>query len=265
MVFNLSKSNSNILPCVVFYIYFLCTSPLASAGNFVIGVEDLSYYPYYDFASNNTSFSKVIFDRFAKENGHQISYLPLPIKQFPKWLYEENIDFKFPDNVRWQQRNNEHHLPIYFSDEVVAMTAGTLVLAKNKDKDPDFFKTIGIIAGFFPTLWEKKIEQGKVKLYEDSSSKILVKHLVNGLLDGLDIDLAVANAGLQSLQIQQPLVVSEKLPKQIFAYQISTVKYPEIIEQFNQWLVKRREYVESVKAQFGILTIEPRQVNNQNP
>lgn len=93
----------------------------------------------------------------------------------------------------------------------------------------------------------------------------MVKHLVNGLLDGLDIDLAVANAGLQSLQIQQPLVVSEKLPKQIFAYQISTVKYPEIIEQFNQWLVKRREYVESVKAQFGILTIEPSQVNNQNP
>jgi hypothetical protein len=45
----------------------------------------------------------------------------------------------------------------------------------------------------------KQIEQGKVIIYEDSSSRILVKYLVNGLIDGLDIDLAVANDGLQKL------------------------------------------------------------------
>ncbi|MEP3415034.1 MAG: hypothetical protein ABJN66_08320, partial [Gilvibacter sp.] len=227
-------------------------------------VEDISYYPYYDFASNKRSFSKVIFDQFAKENGHKISYLSLPIKQFPKWLYEEDIDFKFPDNARWQKRNNEHHLPIHFSDEIVAMTAGAIVLAKNKNKAPSFFKTIGTITGFFPTLWVKKVEQGQLKLYEDSSSKILVKHLVSGLLDGLDIDLVVANASLQQLLIQEKLVVSETLPKQTYAYQISTVKYPEIIKQFNLWLVKRRKYVESIKAEFGISKIEPSEAINVN-
>jgi hypothetical protein len=77
-------------------------------------------------------------------------------------LFEENIDFKFPDNTRWQETSNIHQLKIHFSDEVVAMTAGTLVLAKNKHKDETFFKNIGTITGFHPTLWVKQIEQGKV-------------------------------------------------------------------------------------------------------
>lgn len=234
---------------------------LAQAGSYVVGVEDINYYPYFDFTSDKTTFAKSLFDQFAKDSGHTISYLPLPIKQFPKWLYEENIDFKFPDNARWQEKSNIHHLSIHFSDPVVAMTAGTLVLAKNKHKEKDFFKTIGTITGFEPTLWKKQIEQGNVTIYEDSSSKILVKHLVNGLIDGLDIDLAVANDGLQKLQIQQKLVLSEKLPKQDFSYRMSTVKYPIVIEQFNQWLVKRSKYIETQKVNFGILAVEPRQTN----
>jgi hypothetical protein len=60
----------------------------------------------------------------------------------------------------------------------------------------------------------KQIEQGKVIIYEDSSSRILVKYLVNGLIDGLDIDLAVANDGLQKLQIQGQLVINQHLIKQ---------------------------------------------------
>jgi hypothetical protein len=60
----------------------------------------------------------------------------------------------------------------------------------------------------------KQIEQGKVIIYEDSSSRILVKYLVNGLIDGLDIDLAVVNDGLQKLQIQGQLVINQHLIKQ---------------------------------------------------
>jgi hypothetical protein len=157
-------------------------------------------------------------DQFAQDNGHKISYLPLPIKQFPKWLYEENSDFKFPDNSRWQERSNIHHLNILFSHEIVAMTARTLVMAKNFHKKEAFFETIGTIAGFHPTLWLKQIEQGKVSIYEDSSPKILVKHLVNGFIDGLNIDLAVANEGLRKLHIQEKVVINKNLTKQIYSY-----------------------------------------------
>jgi hypothetical protein len=36
---------------------------------------------------------------------------------------------------------------------------------------------------------------------------------------------------------------------------MSTVKYPEIIKQFNQWLVKRRKYIHKLKLEFGILAV----------
>lgn len=258
LVFKLKNNKKVIWPLFFVYLFCLCIGKVAKAGTFVIGVEDVSYYPYFDFTSHKTTFAKALFDQFAKDSGHQISYLPLPIKQFPKWLYEENIDFKFPDNVRWQEKTNIHHLNIHFSDEIVAMTAGTLVMAKNKDKEQAFFKTIGTITGFYPTLWLTQIEQGKVRIYEDSSPKILVKHLVNGHIDGLDIDLAVAKDGMKNLHIQEKLVINNNLTKQLYAYQMSTVKYPEIIKQFNQWLVKRGQYIDDLKAEFGILAVEPR-------
>ncbi|MFQ3190699.1 MAG: polar amino acid transport system substrate-binding protein [Paraglaciecola sp.] len=256
-MFKHSKNKKRILLCVYVYSFCICLGSVAQSGSFVIGVEDVNYYPYFDFTSTNTSFAKALFDQFAKDNGHQISYLPLPIKQFPKWLYEENIDFKFPDNARWQEASNVHQLKIHFSNEIVAMTAGTLVVAKNQYKEEVFFKNIGTITGFHPTLWIKQIEQGKVTIYEDSSTKILVKYLANGLIDGLDIDLAVANDRLQKLHMKEKFVINERVAKQIYSYQMSTVKYPEIINQFNQWLVKRGKYIDTLKAEFGILAVEP--------
>ena len=261
MVFKFSKFKKLIWIYIYVQMFCLCVVNQAHADNYVIGVEDINYYPYFDFTSDKATFAKSLLDQFAKDNGHTISYLPLPIKQFPKWLYEENIDFKFPDNARWQESTNVHHLNIHFSDPVVAMVAGTVVLVKNQHKEKDFYRTIGTMLGFAPTLWMNQIAQGTVSLYEDSSSKILVKYLVNGLIDGLDIDLAVANDGLQKLNIQQKLVISEHLPKQDFSYRLSTVKYPETIKQFNQWLVTRQKYIETLKVEFGILTIEPNQAN----
>lgn len=233
---------------------------IAYADSFVVGVEDLHYYPYYNFTdkADNSSFAKALLDEFAKDNNHQITYLPLPIKQFPKWLHEENIDFKFPDNERWQERSNIHHLKIVFSDDVVGMTAGTLVLAKNKNTDATKFKNVGIVTGFSPTLWLEKISQGKVSLFEDPSPRILVQYLVKGLVDGLIIDLAVANNELQKLQIDEQIVFSENIPQEIYAYKLSTVKHPEILQQFNQWQVHNREFIQGLKDQFSISDIEPK-------
>lgn len=257
MVFNLSKGRKVILPCIYFVAFCLSLGKVAQADTFVVGVEDLNYYPYFDFPSDNPSFAKALLDQFAKDNKHQITYLSLPIKQFPKWLYKENIDFKFPDNERWQEINNIHDLKIFYSDEVVAMTSGTLVLDKNSNKDAAFFKTIGTVTGFHPTLWVDKIAQGKVTLFEDASPIILVQYLVNGLVDGLLIDLAVANNALRKLDLNKKIVFSDQITQEIYSYKLSTVKYPKILKQFNQWQVKRRKYIEELKTEFGISAVEP--------
>ena len=261
MVFKLSKNRNGIFRYIFILVFCLNLGNVAQADNFVVGVEDLHYYPYFDFADNNDSFAKALLDQFAKDNNHQITYLPLPIKQFPKWLFEENIDFKFPDNERWQEINNIHHLKIFYSDEVAELTAGTLVMAKNSSKNVASFKTIGTVAGFHPTLWLDKIAKGEVTLFEDSSPTILVQYLVRGLIDGLVIDLAVAKNELKKLQLDETIVYSNHIIQENFSYQLSTVKYPKILKQFNQWQVKRRKFIDELKAEYGISAVAPQKVD----
>lgn len=261
MVFKLCNNRKGILLNICFFVFCLNLGKVAQADNFVVGVEDLQYYPYFDFASDNNSFARALLDQFAKDNDHHITYLPLPIKQFPKWLFEENIDFKFPDNARWQEKNNIHHLKIIYSDEVLELIAGTLVLEKNSNKDIASFKSIGTVTGFYPTLWLDKIAQGKVSIFEDPSPTILVQYLLRGLIDGLDIDLAVANNEFRKLNLDEKIVFSNQIEQEVYSYQLSTVKYPEILIQFNQWQVEKRKFIEALKVEFGIKDVEPQKVD----
>jgi len=245
-------------------IWLLLTSALFAttpvwAQKFVVGVEDVAYYPYFDFTTSKTSFSKSVLDKFAADTGHSISYVPLPIKQFSKWLYESNVDFKFPDNQRWQDASESDSRATYFSDGILYMRAGTVVLAKNKDKPATFFKSLGMITGFYPTLWLEKIANKQVNILDDTSPKVLVTHLVNGIVDGIDIDIAVANHYLKELNINQQLAYSSQLAQEVFSHQLSTLKYPETIKQFNQWLADNQQYINTLKQQFLIPDVIPAQ------
>jgi hypothetical protein len=244
--------------------YLLCFGTItfghianSRAEELVIGVEDIAYYPYFDFTSEKMTFSKTVLNKFAEDNGLQIRYLPLPIKRFSKWLFDDDIDFKFPDNRRWQDQRNTKKVEIYFSENVVYMTAGTVILDKHKDKKEDFFKSIGTITGFHPILWLNQIEQGKVRIIEDTSPKVLVNQLTHNIVDGLDIDLAVANHHLRELALSDKLTISPNTQKQVFSYQLSTTKHPAVIKQFNQWLIANKGFVSEVKKSYGILQVEP--------
>jgi polar amino acid transport system substrate-binding protein len=226
------------------------------AKNLVIGVEDIAYYPYFDYTGNETSLSKAILDKFAAEQGYTLSYVALPIKQFSKWLYENDIDFKYPDNERWHPAIKDHDAE-YFSDAIFYLRAGTVVLLQDKDRPKAFFKSLGMISGFEPTLWKAEIASGEVNILDDASTKVLIKHLVNGLVDGVDMDIAVANYYLKSLGIKQQLAYSSVLSQEIFSHQLSTIKYPEIIQQFNQWLAHNREFLEASLHKFHIPIEQP--------
>ncbi|WP_131811852.1 type 2 periplasmic-binding domain-containing protein [Paraglaciecola hydrolytica] len=222
------------------------------AQNLVVGVEDIAYFPYFDFNSNENSFSKTILEKFATDNGHTISYVSLPVKQFSKWLHENNIDFKFPDNQRWHDPNVKNNGAEYYSNDVVYLRAGTIVLLKNKEKPKSFFKNLGMISGFDPTLWRAEIANNEINILSDTSPKVLMKHLVNGLVDGVDVDIAVAKFYLNSLGLDHQLTYSVALPQDVFSYQLSTIKYPEIIEQFNRWLDTNPNFLAATRREFHI-------------
>lgn len=240
--------------------YFACMiscSPLIAADeghkkNLLIGVEDISYYPYFDYNEGDASLSKTLLDKFAADRGYTINYLALPVKQFSKWLYINDIDFKYPDNQRWHDPNRDEHNAQYYSDDMFYLTAGTVVLLANKQKPKAFFKNLGMISGFDPTLWKADIANNRVSLLDDTSPKVLMKHLVNGLVDGVDIDIAVAEHYLASLGLDTQLAYSDALPQEVFSHQLSTIKYPEIIVEFNQWLKQNVSFIQAAKVKFNI-------------
>lgn len=240
----------------------LIASPLASK-NLVIGVEDIEYYPYFDFTNNQPTVSKTILDKFAADNGYTLTYLALPIKQFSKWLHENDIDFKYPDNRRWHDPKSKEQLSEYYSNDIFHLRAGTIVLAENKHQPRAYYKNLGLITGFDPTLWKAYIADKQVNILDDNSIKVLVKHLVNGLVDGVDMDIAVANFYLQSLGIQRQLAYSEALPQEIFSHQLSTIKYPQIIQQFNQWLADNKAFVQTTLQNFKVPKEQPANLGAQ--
>jgi hypothetical protein len=144
------------------------------------------------------------------------------------------------------------------------MTAGTVILRKNQHKKPGFFKKIVIITVFITTQWVEQIKQGKVNIIEDSSPKVLVNQLLHNIVDGLDIDLAVANYHLKELKRQEELVVSQNTSRQVFSYQLSSLKYPLIIKQFNSWLAQNQSFTHKLKQQYNIHKVEPDLVDINN-
>jgi hypothetical protein len=105
----------------------LVTSTCATADKFVVGVEDIAYYPLFDYKNKKTSYSKEMLEEFGRQYGHQFSFLPLPIKRFSRWLVDEQIDFKYPDNVRWEDGSVDTSKFVY-SDATIQLVAGTHTL-----------------------------------------------------------------------------------------------------------------------------------------
>jgi len=243
------------------YLLALCMIFSFSASSFakqyVIGVEDVQYYPLFDFKSDKATFTKELLDAFAESKGYTFVYLSLPIKRFDKWLLEHKIDFKFPDNIRWYPDPSLRHKYV-FSKPVLRLVAGTTVLKSFLAKDTEEFKSIGTLLGFYPTTWIKQIEAGKVKLHEEVSTKLLVKKLVTGHLDGIDIEPSVIEHYLKELDVKTEIaMIDKRFRYDVYDFHFSTIDHPGVIEEFNTFLRDNPTLVNQLRAKYKIFDHKP--------
>jgi hypothetical protein len=238
--------------------YFLIGT--AQAQEYIIGVEDVSYYPLYDFSlqnPNKKSFTKELLSTFFRHQGYQFKFVPLPLKRFDKWYVEDAIDFKFPDNIRWRSKKS-NNLNIVYSKPVVRLMAGSFVLKKNKNSARNSIKSLGTVFGFFPTLWYDKIQEGSVKLIEVSSPYSIVKHLLHGNLDATNIDRNVINHNLKLLgKTSSDIVLNTNIKNEQYAYHFSSVNHPKIISEFDAFLTDNPEIIADIKAKYRIVEAHP--------
>lgn len=233
-----------------------CVSSLLQAKEYLIGVEDIGYYPLYDFTSkdlNNESFTQELLSTFFSLHGYKIKFVALPIKRFNKWYVEDAIDFKFPDNPRWRKDKSEK-LDVTYSQPVLDLIAGSYVLKKNKKMLRKDVKRLGTIYGFHPTFWFDRVQNNTLDLIEDSSSISIVKHLLRGNVEAINIDSNVINYNLKLLQQDKDAVVlNEGIMHGRFSFYFSTINYPEIIQQFDEFLTTHQEAITELKTKYGIV------------
>lgn len=249
--------NNMMNSAFLFYLFTLFFPQQSRSQEFIIGVEDVAYYPLFEYKSTRDTYSKELLNKFATSRGYKFIYLPLPIKRFDSWLLEEKIDFKYPDNSRWYADKSLRE-KFTFSAPTIKLVAGTSVLKSSLNKPASEFLSIGTLLGFYPSTWIEQIKSGQVKLYEDISTKILIQQLLAKHIDGIDIEPSVIRYYLNELgESDEAVVIDKRFTYEVYDFHFSTIKHPKIIKEFNIFLNSNQAMLEEMNKKYQIFNYKP--------
>ena len=231
---------------------FLLASP-AWSDNFTVGVESTDYMPIYKGdGSNYVGYARELLDGFAAKNGHTFTYVRLPVARlFDEFAVKKTLDFKFPDNAYWA-KDIKKDTKIAYSRGVVSVSEGLLVLPTNKGKGN--VSKIALVRGFTPYLYVDQIREKKIVANEVNSPEAGISMVEAGRVDAVYLSMIVVNY-LMTDVLKKPgvLVFDDKLPNSKSDFSLSSIARPEVIKQFDEYLVKEKDTVDKLKAKYKIV------------
>jgi polar amino acid transport system substrate-binding protein len=217
-----------------------------------VGIEDVDYYPMFTKKGDRykTSFLIDVMELFAQKRGVKFEYIHLPISRFEEWYQQDSIDFRLPDNPMWNT-NTEN---LVFSGDIIELRADTVVLKKNQHKPVSTLKVLGSLYGFVPGAhWGNHINTGRTKFVFESSMPVLVGLLKREMVDGLDVNLTVVHHHANELRYNtDDFVASTEAPNVQYTYALSTIAHPEIIKDFDAFLVASQNEISLLKQRKDI-------------
>ncbi len=235
-----------VLNCLIINAY-------SQGKTFIVGVENLSYLPYYSAETGDyTGFSRDVLDAFAKKHGYTFKYQSLPLERLFNYFVGGKLDFKYPDAPMWQ-KDLKKGKNITYSEKVVDYIDGVVVLPKKKGAGLGKLKVLGAVKGF--TVWDYlgHVKAKSVALDEVSNMGSLLKKTLAGRVDGAYLNVEVAKYNLEkSLKKPNGLVFDGGLPHTKGSYYLSSMKHHEIIKQFNAFLKEDKAKVDALKKKYKI-------------
>ena len=251
---NVFKNLACALAATICFVspYSLATESQTLPKTLRIGVEDINYAPVMNFTEGkHDGLLYQILHEFALQNDIELSFIPLPLNRFPFWFDENAIDIRLPDNARWKLSSTNN---IRYSAPMITVCDTTVVLDKNRDMPPNAFMRLGLPIGFTPSSkWKDAIETGKLEIVRDTSLRVLAQMLVNEMIDGIDVNIAIIQNELKHLGKSPALVsVSSSVNADPVKYQISTKHHTEVIDSFNSFVTDNKEKIETWANDNGI-------------
>ena len=225
----------------------------AFSGSFTVGVQDTDYRPIFrgDLPSYS-GFAREFLDTFAAKYGHTFTYRPFPsVNLYDEFAVKKTLDFKFPDNAYWAKEIKKD-AKISYSRGVVSVTEGLMVLPANKGKGN--VSRIALVRGFTPFLYMDQIRDKKIAANEVNAPDAGISMVEAGRVDGVYLSVIVANY-LMTDVLKKPgvLVFDDKLPNSKSDFSLSSIARPEVIKQFDEYLVKEKDTVDKLKAKYKIV------------
>jgi len=224
---------------LVALFFSICCS--AKTTTYLIGTEDIEFYPHYGKLSADSyefeGYARLFFDDFALKKNVSIEYVPQPIKRlYISLLVNKNIDFKYPDSPTWNiNQKAKSSNKIYYSNPIISYIDGIFVHRDNVNFTLNDITVLGVIRGFTPEPFIDEIKRQKINLIEYSRSDHLLMALEAKRVSAVYINADVANYLIKSKGISN-LVFKKDLPFTQGKYHLSTIKHPEIIKLMNQYI-----------------------------
>lgn len=228
--------------------------PGAWAAELVLGVEEDNYEPLYSVRDKQYSgFSRELLDEFARTYRHRFTYVPLPVARlFNEFLDRRTVDLKFPDNPNWHPERKQD-IPIVYSNPALLITEGLVVQGRQAGQLAGKLRAIAATRGFTPTPYREAIGTGQLTVIETISAESSLRMVDRGRADGAYINTVVARRQLKRLNWPpERLVFDSSLPFVRSSFSLSSIAYPQVVQQFNEFLRTRQSWLQSLKSKYDI-------------
>jgi hypothetical protein len=223
----------------------------AQAETFKVGVELQPYLPYSNVQDGEyLGYGRDLLDAFAAHQGHVFIYQPLPVRRLLSDLLNDRVDFKYPDNPRWNADQKQGYA-LHYSQAAAPAIDGVLVKPRFLGQGKERLLRLGTQRGFTPWPYLGEINAGKIMLIQANQIDSLLAMAMSDRVDGVYLNPQVVRHQLYN-NAGSGLVFDPKLPYQDDHYFLSSIKHPEVIAQFDAFLTSQAELVQSLKDRHGI-------------
>ncbi|WP_071872193.1 substrate-binding periplasmic protein [Atopomonas hussainii] len=237
----------------------LCWPLWANADTLLVGVEALNMAPVYrlDARGEYQGFANDLLRDFAQRSGHELQIRPWPVARLYQEFFAGRIDLKFPDSPLWEEAQRTQ-LQIAYSAPVLAYLDGIMRLSPAAHQHtPGKPFRVGVIRGFSSVDFLYAAE--RYTLVRASSLEQLYRLLAKGRVDGIFFNALSINYQLRhdAKLLKQPLHLDQHLPYLQGHYRLSSIQRPDVIAEFDQYLIEHAAQVAQLKRKWGMPSTLP--------
>lgn len=218
------------------------------------GVEITDYAPYYylDSEQRYQGAARDVFDLFSNTINIAASYEPMTVPRLFNEFVQGNIDLKFPDNPLWSA-SLQSGVTVFYSKPIFQVNESLLILndAPQEVAAQDITQ-VGSISGFTVPGIAENISNNEFEIIHTKKIEQLIHMLVSKRVQAVYFNEDVALNLAKGMYPQQKFKRHSQYPAFKYAYHLSSIKYPNLIKIFDEFLISHKEQINTIKKRYDL-------------